>query len=311
MKFNVFFLCVAFLCSSYQTVPTKKAALVLDARATLGEGSFWHPVENKLYWIDIEGKFLHIYDPSTKKDIQFPTGSRIGTVVPVKNGNVLVALQNGIHKMDTKTGKLTFITDPVKDSLFRFNDGKCDPAGRFWVGTMHLGPGKGGAALYRFDKDKTVHKMLDNVSTSNGIVWSADKKTMYYIDTPTGAIQAFDYDNSTGDISNGRNIIKVTEGYPDGMAIDAEGMLWTALWGGGGVARWNPATGKMLEKIEVPAVNITSCAFGGKQLDTLYITTARIGMNEEQLKKFPLSGGVFAIKPGVKGVPVNFYEGDL
>src|SRR6478672_7732699 len=114
-----------------------EAQLLLDAKAQLGEGSFWHPAENKLYWIDIEKMELHIYDPVTKKDLHFDLPARVGTVVPVKTGGALVALQNGIHFIDTKTGKLTFLNNPLQENI-RFNDGKCDPEGRFWVGSMHL-----------------------------------------------------------------------------------------------------------------------------------------------------------------------------
>ena len=313
------YLCVlAIISSSFclQTLPPKsdlKAVLVLDEKTILGEGSIWHPTENKLYWIDIEGKILHIYDPVLKVDKQLKVGSRVGTVVPVQSGGALLALQNGIHKIDTKTGKLTFLTNPLIDSNIRFNDGKCDPSGRFWVGTMALDSRKKGGVLYRFDKDKTVHLMLDSVSISNGIVWTADKKTMYYNDTPTGTIQAFDYDDTNGNITNRRVAVKIPNGIgaPDGMTIDVEGNLWVALWGGGIVGKFNPLTGELLQKIKVPAPNVSSCAFGGKNLDILFITTARQWMNEEQLKKFPLSGGLFSVKPGVRGVRAEFYKGKL
>ena len=313
------YLCVlAIISSSFclQTLPPKsdlKAVLVLDEKTILGEGSIWHPTENKLYWIDIEGKILHIYDPVLKVDKKLKVGSRVGTVVPVQSGGALLALQNGIQKIDTKTGKLTFLTNPLIDSNIRFNDGKCDPSGRFWVGTMALDSRKKGGVLYRFDKDKTVHLMLDSVSISNGIVWTADKKTMYYNDTPTGTIQAFDYDDTNGNITNRRVAVKIPNGIgaPDGMTIDVEGNLWVALWGGGIVGKFNPLTGELLQKIKVPASNVSSCAFGGKNLDILFITTARQWMNEEQLKKFPLSGGLFSVKPGVRGVRAEFYKGKL
>jgi sugar lactone lactonase YvrE len=289
------------------------AELVLDAKAMLGEGSIWHPKENKLYWVDIEGKTLHIYDPETKTDKEIPVGSRIGTVVPVQDGGVLVALQNGIQKLDTKTGKLSFLMDPLKDSALRFNDGKCDPSGRFWVGTMALDRRRRGAVLYRFDEDKSIRVMLDSVSISNGIVWTKDKKTMYYNDTPTGTVQAFDYDDKTGAITNRRIAVQIPRGNgsPDGMTIDSEDNIWVALWGGNCVAKFNPRTGELLQKIKVPAQNVSSCAFGGKNLETLYITTARAWVNPDKLKEFPLSGGLFCVKPGVKGVPAGFYKGKL
>lgn len=312
MKLSVLFMVFIFLYGMDTDIETLEAKLLLDAKAQLGEGSFWHPTEKKLYWIDIEKGELHIYDPATTKDIHFDVGTRVGTVVPVKSGGALVALQNGIHFIDTQTGKLTFLNNPLGNNI-RFNDGKCDPAGRFWVGSMGLDFKQGAASLYRFDTDKTIHSIVNNITCSNGIVWSADKKTMYYIDTPTGNVDAFDYDEATGNISNRRVAVKVPEGngYPDGMAIDSEDKLWVALWGGKGVAKFDPVTGKMLEKINVPAPHTTSCAFGGKDLKTLYITTARDGLNEAQLKEFPLSGGLFTIELDVKGVPANFYSGEI
>jgi sugar lactone lactonase YvrE len=160
------------------------------------------------------------------------------------------------------------------------------------------------------DHDKTITEILDSISISNGIVWSADKKTMYYNDTPTRVVQAFDYDDATGEISNGRVAIKIPDGTgsPDGMAIDEEGMLWVALWGGNCVARFDPSTGKLIGKIDVPAPNVTSCAFGGPDLRTLYITTARLGMNNERLKEYPLSGNVFSMKTDVRGVRAFMFE---
>jgi sugar lactone lactonase YvrE len=168
---------------------------------------------------------------------------------------------------------------------------------------------KKGASLYRIDDDHSVHVMLDDVSISNGIVWTSDKKTMYYNDTPTLTVQAFDYDDRTGELSNRRVVVKIPKdsGYPDGMTIDAEDKLWVALWGGNCVARFDPLSGALLQKIAVPAPNVSSCAFGGKDLKTLYITTAREGLSEEKLKEFPLSGGLFSVEPGVMGVPANFY----
>ena len=318
MKRNILIILIATMGGvSFKSIKPSgdlQAELVLDAKAMPGEGSIWQPKENKLYWIDIEGKALHIYDPATKEDKQFPLGSRVGTVVPVQNGVALVALQSGIQKINTKTGELSFVNNPLPDTVnLRFNDGKCDPAGRFWVGTMALDSRRKGAALYRMDKDKSIHQMLDSVTISNGIVWTADKKTMYYNDTPTGTIQGFDYDDKTGDITNRRVVVRIPRGGggPDGMTIDADGNLWVALWGSGSVGKFNPQTGELLQKIIVPAPNVSSCAFGGKDLDILYITTARAGANADKLKEFPLSGGLFSVKPGVKGVAAEFYKGKL
>lgn len=288
--------------------------LVLDAQAQLGEGALWHQKEQRLYWIDIEGKKLHLYNPATGQDREIPVGARIGTVVPAQDGQALVALQNGIHLLHLDSEKLTLVANPLKGAAgFRFNDGKVDPAGRFWVGSMHLQSKQGVAALYRLNHDGTVQKVLSDITISNGIVWSANRKTMYYIDTPTLTIKAYDYDDTTGDLSNPRVAVEVPEeaGFPDGMSIDAEGKLWVAHWGGHSVIRWNPDNGRMMQKVELPVPNVTSCAFGGENLDVLYITTAREGLSAEELQEYPLSGGLFRVSPGVRGVPTNFFQGSL
>lgn len=291
-----------------QTV--SKATLVVDAKATLGEGAIWHATEKKLYWIDIEGRCLFIYNPANNTNRQFFLGQRVGTVVPVDGGGVLVALQNGIHFLDTHTGSLTLLVNPLTNADIRFNDGKCDPSGRFWVGSMHLEQTTGTASLYRLNTDQSVDIITDGVTISNGIVWSLDKQKMYYTDSPLRRVDVFDYNDSTGFVSNRKTAFTIPDelGDPDGMTIDSEGKLWIAIWGSNAVGRFDPATGELLDKIFVPAPNITSCAFGGEDLDTLYITSAREGMNEEQLKEFPLSGGLFAVKTRYRGVEAFFYR---
>lgn len=285
--------------------------LILDTKAQLGEGPIWHHELNQLYWVDIEGRQLHLYTPEVDELRSYPTQERIGTVVPIEGGGALVALQNGIYSMDLATGDMTLLANPL-DTLsdMRFNDGKCDPIGRFWVGTMHLQAKQDAASLYVMDDNHNIKKVLDDITISNGIIWTLDQKVMYYIDTPTKQVKAFDYDVATGKISSPKVAITIPDelGSPDGMTIDEEGMLWIGLWGGGAVGRFNPETGELMQKIEVPALNVTACAFGGDLLETLYITTARIGMDEEQQKKYPLAGGLFAVNPGVKGVPANFYK---
>ncbi|MBN8578615.1 MAG: SMP-30/gluconolactonase/LRE family protein [Cytophagales bacterium] len=286
----------------------QEAQLELDARANLGEGALWHPTENRLYWVDIEDKQVHVYNPETKQNRSLSVGQRVGTIVPMQGRGALVGLQRGIYKLDTQTGKTELLVNPLPDTLLRLNDGKCDPAGRFWVGSLALDSRRRGASLYRFDKDG-IHTMLDSVSISNGIVWTSDRKTMYYNDTPTQTVQAFDYDNHTGKISNRRIVITIPRslGAPDGMAIDAEDKLWVALWGGYGVGRYDPLTGQLMQKITVPAPHVTSCAFGGKNLETLYITTARAWVKPEILDQYPLSGALFSLNSGVRGVPANLF----
>ena len=288
-----------------------KAVLEYKATALLGEGAFWNHQTQTFYWVDIEGKALHIYDPKTKINQSFATPSRIGTVVPVNATEAIVALVDGIYIMNTTDGSISLFSD-VEAAMpeNRFNDGKCDPAGRLWVGSMHYAQSEPNASLYMVDHTGVATKQLDSVTISNGIVWTSDQKTMYYIDTPTGFIRAFDYDNNTGAISNERVAVEIDEsiGFPDGMAIDAEDMLWVGLWNGDIVARFNPKTGKLIGKIEVPAHNVTACAFGGPNLDTLYITTASLDMTEEEKKRYPDAGSIFKAVPGVKGVESSFFR---
>ncbi|NOR73832.1 MAG: SMP-30/gluconolactonase/LRE family protein, partial [Draconibacterium sp.] len=271
----------------------------------------WNPKTNELMWINITGEILNFYNPKTGNNKEMFTGQMIGTVVPTESGKVLVALQNGIYQLNPKTGTKKLIVDPEENSSNnRFNDGKCDPAGRFWAGTMSTIDEKEAGVLYRLDADSSIHEMIKNVSISNGIVWSLDKTKMYYIDTPTQKVVAYDYDNETGKISNPKVAVEVASemGSPDGMTIDTEGNIWVALWGGSAVGCWNPESGELLRTIEVPAKNVTSCAFGDEDLGTLYITTARIATSDDDLKKFPNAGGVFKTRPRVKGVEAFFFN---
>ena len=194
----------------------------------------------------------------------------------------------------------------------RMNDGKCDPAGRFWAGSMAYTGDKGAGKLYRLDPDLSLHTVLDSVTISNGLVWTSNNSTFYYIDTPTGRVDAYDYDHGAGNISNCRTAVEIPDGQggPDGMTIDSEDMVWVAHWGGGCVTRWNPQTGELLETVEVPgARQITSCALGGANLDDLYITSASIGLDDEGLAEQPNAGKLFRVKVKAKGVPARGFAG--
>ena len=311
MKHSVLFLSIVLLLFSCSEPKTKQAELVLDTQSTLGEGSIWNYKTGELMWVDIKKEILNVYNPATGYNKEMFTGQMIGTVVPTESGNALVALQNGIYHFNMETGAKKLLVDPeanLPDN--RFNDGKCDPSGRFWAGTISTKGDREVAALYRFDPDTTIHKMVDKVSISNGIVWSADKTKMYYIDTPTQKVMAYDYDDATGEISNPEVAVNVPSelGSPDGMTIDENDNLWVALWGGSAVGCWNPETGELIDKIEVPAKNITSCAFGDEDMGTLYITSAREATSKEELEKWPHAGGVFKYRPGVKGVQAFFFN---
>lgn len=296
---------------SCTTMETSNVELVLNTKSELGEGAIWNFKTGELMWVNIKGKILNFYNPITGNNKEMFTGQMIGTVVPTKSGKVLVALQNGIYAFEIKTGSKKLIVDPEEQlPNNRFNDGKCDPSGRFWAGTMSTIGEKKAGLLYRLNTDNTIHKMVEAVSISNGIVWSADKTKMYYIDTPTQKVMAYDYNNKTGDISNPVVAVEIPNnmGSPDGMTIDENGNLWIALWGGFAVACWNPESGNLVKTVKVPAKNVTSCAFGDNDLETLYITTAREDNSIEELEKYPHSGGVFKTRPGVKGVEAFFFN---
>ena len=287
-----------------------QAKVILEVKAELGEGAIWHPFENKLYWVDIEGKLLHIFDPVTMADNAYDTSERIGTVVPVKSGGVMVALQNGIAHYDLSNDQIHYKLNPEKNlSNNRFNDGKCDPSGCFWVGSMALDEKEGAGSVYKIGPDFSIQKMISGVTISNGICWSLDGLKMYYTDSPTRKVVAYNFDKTQCTICDPEVIIQVDEhlGFPDGMTIDSKGMLWIALWGSGAVGCWNPQTGELLELVKLPAPHVTSCAFGGANLDQLFITTARQGLSKEALEMYPNSGDLFMAKMDVYGVPAFLF----
>jgi sugar lactone lactonase YvrE len=285
--------------------------VLIEAKAKLAEGPMWHPIEKKLYWVDIDNCELHRYDPQKGRDSSLNMGQRVSAIVPVKNGDVLAALEDCIAKVNMTSGSIEPVADIEKNITDnRCNDGKCDPAGRFWIGTMNLDAQEGAGSLYRVNADYQVTQILSHQTISNGLVWSVDQKALYYIDSPTYTVQKFDYDNESGEISNPRLVISIPEsiGVPDGMTIDKEGMLWIAHWGGACVGRWNPANGKRISEIKVPAPNVTCCTFGGNTMDTLFITTARNGLNKADIAHYPLSGSLFAIDVNVKGLAPNVFR---
>ncbi len=288
-----------------------KAELIIDAKATLGEGPCWDASNNRLYWVDIIEKKIHIFDTITNKNEAISVDYLIGAVVARESGGFIAATQNGFYAV-AENGEQTLIADPESEQPHnRFNDGKCDPAGRFWAGTMHIDEKEPSGALYVLGKDLTVKKALDNITISNGLAWTSDMKTMYYIDSPTKQVAAFDYDVDSGEISNKRIVVTIPdgEGIPDGMTIDADGNLWVAQWGGYKVSKWNPKTGERLGEIAVPAKQVTSCVFGGEELNELYITSARRGLDEEELAAYPHSGSVFRVKTDVKGGETFLFKG--
>lgn len=287
--------------------------LFLDAHAELGEGPVWDPVAGCLYFVDILRGLVHRADAATRTSRTFPIGRMVGAVAPTEDGDLVLAVQGGFARLDPTTGNVRVVAEVDADRPdIRMNDGSCDPAGRFWAGTMALDERPRAGHLYRLDPDGRVHTMLSGVSISNGIDWSADARLMYFIDTPTSAIDVFDFDVATGAIENRRTVVRVPpdEGFPDGMTLDAEGRIWVALWGGGAVHCYRP-DGSRDAVIRVPTTCPTSCAFGGADLGDLFITTATIKRTDRERAEQPSAGGVFVARPGVVGLPPHRFAGRI
>jgi sugar lactone lactonase YvrE len=286
-----------------------KTELVLDSKSLLGEGPWWDHDRMTLSWIDVLGRMIHRYDPAANINNTIIAGQHIGCAVPRKSGGMIACMQDGIYHVDYENNKIEPVCDvekKIRDN--RFNDGKCDSRGRLWFGSMSMKISQGGkfknrGSFYNYSQKYGVVKVFGDVGISNGIAWSRDDTKMYYIDSLTRSVACFDFDIEKGLLRNKRYIIKIpgTDGLPDGMTIDVEGLLWIAHFGGFQVSRWDPETGEKIGKIELPVPNVTSCIFGGNDLDELYITTAREGLKKEDLKKYPLSGGLFKAWPGIKG----------
>lgn len=290
----------------------KQAELVIDAKSALGEGPCWFSEANKLIWVDINGYMVHLYDPETGLNESHDIGQFVGAAVVREKGGLLLALYHGFYFYDLDTRQLTAVEDPEGHiTTNRFNDGKCDPKGRFWAGTMVLKGEPGNANLYRMDKNLNVNRMLTGVTISNGMAWNIEKQLMYYIDTKTKKICSYDFNMKSGEMTNEQTVITISEGMgsPDGMTIDEEGMLWVAFFRGWKVIRFDPETSEILSEIPVPASQVTSCTFGGEQLDELYITTARVGLSDEELEKQPHAGGLFRVKLDIKGAPSYQFKG--
>jgi len=280
--------------------------LLYDAKAFLGEGPIWDAKTQTLYWLDIINKKIY-----NRADVLIELDEYVGCIAPRVKGGLIFTQRASIWTLEPDSVQPTLVATPKDEpTTTRFNDGKCDPRGRILAGTMDLKETDPTGTLYSFD-GKSVTTLVSNVTISNGMAWSADHKMLYYIDTPTREVRAFDYDLDTGTIANPRAVIHVpdTLGWPDGMTSDTQGNLWIAMWGGAKMTRWNPNTGELLDQMPIPALNVSSCVFGGKNMNELYVTTARKGMNENQLKQYPLTGGVFKLETDVEGMPTFEFAG--
>jgi len=284
--------------------------LYIKSNCINAEGPVWDEETGTFYFIDVEAGKIFSY--KEEKLTEWSAGEQVGCAVLRAGGGMIAALASGLYAVDFPDGDKRFLADPEAHLPGnRFNDGKVDPAGRLFAGTMPLASAAGdppAGALYCLDVNGSVIKKIDHVYLSNGLAWSADGSVFYFIDTGAQTIRQYHYDLKTGAISDEKIIIKVPEemGHPDGMTIDCEGKLWVALWGGYAVSRWDPETGELLEKYELPVPNVSSCCFGGEDMGTLFITTASQDTDKE---KYPLAGNVFCMRPEVKGAMSYKYKG--
>ncbi|NDJ60403.1 MAG: SMP-30/gluconolactonase/LRE family protein [Chloroflexi bacterium] len=286
---------------------------VLSVQCKLGEGPLWSPNEQTLYWVDIQQMRLHRYVPGTGEH-SFHQADRPVTAVGLRaeGDGFVTACGHGLVYWNPFQSALDLVTNPISElPHMRFNDGKVDPRGRFWIGTMSdAQPEMAEGKLYRLDPDRTLHEMENNITISNGLAWSPDYTLMYYTDSLRRRIYVYDFDVDTGSISNRRVFAELpeAEGQPDGMTIDRDGHIWSAVWDGWKIIRFNPA-GERVAEVKLPVARVTSCAFGGPNLDTLYITTAWAGLSDDERAAQPLAGDVFSLQTAIGGMDEPRYAG--
>lgn len=285
-----------------------EAINLYQSQCILGESPYWHAKRKSFFWVDIEKGELYEFQVGLKKTTKRKFNPRLSLVVEGQGDYLILALDRKIARYDLKTEKLTWLIEVEEDQpLNRFNDGACDADGRLWIGTMSTKITPESGALYKITSALSPEKMLGKITISNGMAWTSDNETFYYIDSPTQEIRAYQFDLETGEINFDRTVIRVPKelGTPDGMSMDQEGKLWVAHYGGFGVYCWDPENGKLLKKIVLPAPHVTSCVFGGENLDHLLITTARENLTEAQLQEYPQSGDVFLVKTNTQGFLSN------
>lgn len=273
-----------------------------------GEGPVWSDRWPGLRWVDmLAGDVLEL-DSGTGEVRRFPVGTVAAALRPRTDGGVVIALERGFALADRDFHTLAPLPELWSDRGVRMNEGGCDPDGRFYCGSMAYDQTPGAGTLYRLDPDGTITPVLHGVTISNGLAWSPDGATAYYVDTPTQRIDAFDYDAESG-LSHRRTAVTIPReaGEPDGLTVDADGNIWVALWKGGAVHQYSP-TGTLLDTIRIPAAQVTACTFGGPNLDELYITTSRNGLGDNAE---PAAGAIFRATPAVTGLPTPTYRGPL
>jgi len=288
-----------------------KITCVADTKCILGEGPLWDERAQVFYWVDIKAPAIWRLDPQTGNTKSWPMPHRIGAIALREHGGFIAALKPGFAVVDLDT-RLDIIARPEPDMPDnRLNDGACDAMGRFWAGSMDDTETSPTGHLYRLDPDRRVTRFEAGFVVTNGIRWSNDNTRLYFVDSAQRTIWCYDFDLKTGAPGQRRVFAQLTEaeGYPDGLCVDAEDHVWGAHWAGGRITRYRP-DGTKERVLEIPAPNVTSCCFGGADLDVLYVTTARIGLDEAALQRAPLAGGLFAVTGlGVQGKPAHRFKG--
>ncbi len=288
---------------------------VIDSKSELGEATYWDTKAGVLWWIDIYGPTIHRYDPATGKDDTWTAPEYLGTLSVRSKGGLVLSMVSGFYFFDPATGRFDPIIDPESDIAdSRFNDGKTDRQGRFWSGSMWEAPGKPPArigALWRLDPDLTAHKVIDGVGCSNGLAWSPDSRTMYFTDSHTHFVWAYDFDAASGNATNRRVFVDLTEQdyIVDGSTVDAAGNYWLTVPFKGKILAHDPA-GTLIRTIDLPFDLPTCCEFGGKDLDTLYVTSALYSRVPRNLAGQTKPGGLFAVRGlDAKGLPLVPFTG--
>jgi sugar lactone lactonase YvrE len=282
---------------------SKTASLVADVSAVLGEGPVWIEREQALYWVDIKGYKVFRHKPADGALKIWDTPYRVCSLAPRAQGGFIGGTEDGFSRVDLEADRFIPLVNPEPERMTnRFNDGKLDRAGRFWAGTMDGDEREATGALYRLNADNSWARVDDGYRVTNGPAFSPDGRLMYHNDSALQVTYLFDLDEA-GNASNRRTFLQFGEGdgYPDGMTVDAEGCLWIAFWDGWSVRRFSPE-GELLDRIDVPVARPTSCAFGGADLDRLYISSASIGLSPEDKATQPHAGGLFVAEPGVRGI---------
>ena len=290
---------------------TSPFSCVLDIRASLGESPVWSEEEQILYWVDINAPSLNRFDPATGQNTVMPMPVSIGCIALRRRGGFIVALRDGIW-LARADGTLEerIAAAPYDTATHRFNDGRCDRQGRFFAGSMNEKRDANSAMLWRIDADHSITRVLGDFMISNGLAWSPDGRTMYHADTPSRVVRAYTYDAITGTPSSPRVFAQWTRetDRPDGGAVDSASNYWYAFYRGGKVVQLTP-DGDLLAEYPIPAMCPTMCAFGGADRRTLYVTSARQLRDADELARLPYSGGIFAMRVDVPGLPEPPYEG--